>query len=208
VPGTQKFSHGLGVGDVNGDKRLDVICTGGWWQQPEKPDGKTPWKFHPAKLGDRVADMFAYDMTGDGKADVVASSAHQFGIWFFEQRAAKEGASPAFIKHDLFREMLSETHAMCCADIDGDGLKDFITGKRWWSHGRGEPGHDWPAMIYWFHASKRKNGSIHLRPRVVDTDSGIGTQFTVTDVNGDGLLDVVTSNKKGTYLFEQVREKE
>ena len=28
---------------------------------------------------------------------------------------------------------------------------------------------------------------------------------TVTDINGDGLLDVVVSNKKGVFVFEQVR---
>jgi FG-GAP-like repeat len=207
VPGTRNFSHGLGVGDVNGDKRQDVICTGGWWEQPEKPDGKTPWKFHPAKLGDTVADMYAYDVTGDGKADVIASSAHKFGIWYFEQRAAKKGTSPAFIQRDLFPKLVSETHAMCLADIDGDGKKDFVTGKRWWSHGRAEPGADWPAMIYWFQAKKAKDGVISFTPRIIDEDSGIGTQFVVTDVNGDKLLDVVTSNKKGTYLFEQVRAK-
>src|SRR5262249_9655231 len=48
IPGTNRYSHGLGVGDVNGDGRLDVICTFGWWEQPAKPDGKTPWTFHPA----------------------------------------------------------------------------------------------------------------------------------------------------------------
>ena len=42
---------------------------------------------------------------------------------------------------------------------------------------------------------------------MIDNDSGIGTQFTVADVNGDKLLDVVISNKKGTFLFEQVRAK-
>ena len=86
IPGTQKFSHGLGVGDLNGDKRLDVMCTGGWWEQPEKPDGKTPWKFHPANLGPACSDMFAYDMDGDGKMDVLSCSAHQFGIWWYQQR--------------------------------------------------------------------------------------------------------------------------
>ncbi len=54
IPGTNKFSHGLGVGDVNGDGRLDVICTGGWWEQPEKLDGKTPWKFHPVRSANRA----------------------------------------------------------------------------------------------------------------------------------------------------------
>src|SRR5262249_12893971 len=73
IPGTQRFSHGLGVGDRNGDSRLDVICTGGWWEQPEKVTD-APWKFHPAPLGAACADMYAYDLDGDGKADVVSSS--------------------------------------------------------------------------------------------------------------------------------------
>jgi hypothetical protein len=82
-----------------------------------------------------------------------------------------------------------------------------VTGKRWWSHGRAEPGADWPAMLYWFEASKHRDGSVGFTPRVIDIDSGIGTQFAVADVNGDRLLDVIVSNKKGTFLFEQVRTK-
>jgi hypothetical protein len=190
---------------VNGDGRLDVICTGGWWEQPEKPDGKTPWKFHPAPLGPDCADMYAFDIDGDGKADILSSSAHGRGIWWHRQ-VVKDGTS-TFQRRDLFPNLVSQTHALVLADINGDGLKDFVTGKRWWAHGpKGDVDPTAPAMLYWFEAKKNKDG-MTFTPRVIDDDSGVGTQFTVADVNGDKLLDVVVSNKKGTFLFEQVRDK-
>ena len=68
-----------------------MICTGGWWEQPAKADGKTPWKFHRGQLGDACADMYAYDMDGDGKNDVISSSAHKFGIWWHQQKRGKDG---------------------------------------------------------------------------------------------------------------------
>ena len=62
-------------------------------------------------------------------------------------------------------------------------------------------------MLYWFEAKKDKDGITTFTPHLIDDDSGIGTQFAVADVNGDGLPDIVVSNKKGTFLFEQVRTK-
>ncbi len=208
VPGTFRFSHGLGVGDVNGDGRQDVICTGGWWEQPA--DARTsdkPWTFHPADLGPDCADMFAYDIDGDGKADILSSSAHNYGIWAHIQKSEK-GHDPVFLKTDLFPKLFSESHAMKCVDINGDGLKDLVTGKRWSAHGsHGNVDPNAPAVLYWFEAKKDKDGIVTFTPHLIDDDSGVGTQFAVADVNGDGLPDIVISNKKGTFLFEQVRAK-
>jgi hypothetical protein len=206
LPGTNKFAHGLGVGDVNGDSRNDVICKGGWWEQPEGGRKSTAtWTWHPAAFSDDVADMIVYDINGDGKSDVIASSAHKFGIWAYEQNEAKDrSGNLTFTRQVLFPELISETHAMNLADINGDGLKDLVTGKRFWSHGRSEPGANAPSRIYWLQAEKSADGKTTFTPREIDNDSGIGTQFTVTDFNGDGLLDVVVSNKKGTFIIEQV----
>jgi hypothetical protein len=205
IPGTFRFAHGLGAGDVNGDGKLDVICTGGWWEQPDTLEDK-PWKFHPANLGDACADMFAYDIDGDGKADVLSSSAHQYGIWAYLQRPGS-GDSPSFLKQTLFPKLVSQTHALHCVDINGDGLKDLVTGKRWWAHGpHGDADPNAPAKLYWFEAKKSSDGLIRFVPHEIDGDSGMGTQFAIIDVNGDKLLDLVTSNKRGVFLFEQVRK--
>ena len=91
---------------------------------------------------------------------------------------------------------------MVMADLNGDGLPDLVTGKRWYAHNGGDPGGKEAAVLYWFE-QKRNGKDAQWIPHKIDDDSGVGTQFVVKDMNGDGKLDIVISNKKGVFIFMQ-----
>ena len=92
-------------------------------------------------------------------------------------------------------------HTMALADMNGDGLKDFVTGKRFWAHGpTGDAEADAPAVLIWFELQRPGNGQVVFVPHLIDDDSGVGTQVTVGDVNLDKRPDVIVGNKKGVFV--------
>jgi len=195
APGTKQYSHGLGMGDVNADGRNDIIVTEGWWEAPaDRTAG--PWKFHKVNLGPKCADMFAYDVDGDGDRDVISTSAHAYGMWWHERAGA------GFTRHEFFKAF-SQTHAVHLVDMNADGLKDLVTGKRFYAHNGRDPGGKEPAVLYWFELRRPAKGKVQYVPHKIDDESGVGTQFEVSDFNGDGRPDIITSNKKGTHVFLQ-----
>ena len=96
----------------------------------------------------------------------------------------------------------SQPHAIALFDMDGDGLLDIVTGKRFWAHGPSkdeEP--NAPAVLYWFKTVRNKDKTADFVPHLIDNDSGVGTQVLAADVNGDKLPDVIVGNKKGVFVF-------
>ena len=98
-------AHGMGVGDINGDGRMDVLNSRGWWEQPASGPGETLWKFHPAQFGSGGAEMGVYDVNGDGLNDVVTTiAAHGWGIAWFEHKRDAQG-SISFVRHDIMGDL-------------------------------------------------------------------------------------------------------
>jgi len=208
-----RFAHGLGVGDLNGDGRLDLIDMNFWWEQPADVSSGAPWPVHrwsSGSLGPGGAQICVGDVDGDGDADIVTSlHAHGYGLAWFEQLASGE-----FVRHEIMGESsldnpygvaFSQLHAVALEDIDGDGVADIVTGKRWMAHNGKDRGALQDPVLYWFRC-ERRDGAVEFIPHLIDDDSGVGVDILVTDLNGDSLPDIVSSSKRGLSIHWQVDE--
>lgn len=249
IVSNQSYGHGIGVGDVNGDGRNDILTPQGWLEAPSDLRSAAHWTFRatdwaqraipppvfatapslseppalavpprspspgsrpgftdrapgalPARRPAEWGFLHVLDLNGDGRNDVLTTSAHSYGLCWFEQRAGGE-----WLQH-VIDHSWSHLHAAVLADINGDGRPDLISGKRFQSRHNPAPGDDDPLGIYWYEFRPGGSSSVAWARHTIayGSKAGAGLQMAVLDIDGDGDIDVVSGGKAGLFLAENL----
>lgn len=210
VVSNKVMEFGVGAGDINGDGRPDIIRPNAWFEAPaDKKAG--PWKEHPLALGsktgdkpDHTAQIWVYDVNADGLNDLVASSAHKYGIFWYEQ--VRQGGQISFKQH-LIDDSWTQAHSITLADIDNDGALDLVTGKRFMAHNGSDPEETAPLGVYWYRL--KRGAQPQWTKNVISFNEGIGSALNVpvVDLDGDGDLDIIVTGKWGGPVWFENKAK-
>jgi hypothetical protein len=200
VLGQDGSGHGYAFGDINGDRREDILVETGWYERPEGDPFAGPWKFHPeTALPHPSCPCVIADVNQDGRNDIIWGKAHDYGLYWWEQGEPNSDGT-TWAEH-LIDDSWSQVHCIVWEDLDGDGRKDLITGKRVRGHAGRDPGGNDPECLFYYRWDPQEQ--TFTRHAIADFGEGVGTgmQICVVDLNEDNRLDIAVSGKTGTWVL-------
>jgi hypothetical protein len=199
VGGHDQDGHGIGMADIDGDGKVDLLTPYGWFRNIDAEHDLMEW--HPDwNLGEAGFPIIGYDVNRDGKMDLIYGRGHSYGLYWLEQRTS--GQSRYWQRHAI-DESYSQVHVLKLVDIDGDGEPELLAAKRYRGHDGKDPGSYDPLAVYYYKIH-RPAGEFVRYPLSVGGTQGGGTQFIAQDLDGDGDIDIVTAGKTGVHLDENL----
>lgn len=161
--------------DVDGRNGIDLFAGSkddpayiGWWESPPDPRRLEDWQWHPVYEAGWIMSLISHDVDGDGDQDVVAT----------DRKGPKRGLlwleNPTWTEHRVGPVDSDEAMFMTIADLDQDGLEDFVAAVK-----------DGPLLFY----RRLPGASIDWErfeiPLPPGTGSGKGVAVADFDLDGD-----------------------
>lgn len=187
VTNTFDGAHSVSAADIDGDGDIDIFGAARnahdifWW---ENLNGSgTSWEAHAVnqQFGG-ASSVFAADVNGDGKMDILGSAIYDDDIFWWENL---DGSGTSWYKHKIDQDYTGAS-AVYSIDMDDDGDMDVLGAAQgqndisWWENTNGS-GTSW--------TSHEIDGSF----------DGASSVFPA-DFNNDGIIDVLGSSFLSSYV--------
>ncbi|MBM9461593.1 VCBS repeat-containing protein [Nocardioides sp. zg-536] len=139
------------------------------------------------------------DMDGDGDTDLLLPSGYFFDrdqprsaiTWWENRGVGADDVARPFVRHDVITGQLGSYHGVQHVDLDGDGRKDLVTTSE-----AGRVAANLDDDIVALQVFRGLAGGKFAAPVTIGTEGG--SIPVVADVDGDGRLDIASSQYFGT----------
>lgn len=179
---------GLDLADIDGDGRLDLAYSNGWYKGPADP--RDTWTWHQVTTEYGISNTLARDMDENGKLDLVVGAGHHGeGVFWFEQPA--DPVADVWPRHAIDADLW---HPECLQSVDlgADGDVDIVTCDLFFGEDSGEPG--WNEEVHNIYLFENLPGADDWDKTNIAPDSYPSHQLQVTDVNQDGQWDIISES--------------